>query len=149
VPLAENLTGTAVALGSVDRDYIYIECRMLRSTQILLWRLAALLALGLGIIGIAIPVLPTVPFLILAAWAGGKGWPALEQRLLAHSTYGPHIRMWRERGVVPTNAKMAATVMMTISAVGLQFAPVPVWLRIGVPVLMLAMALWLWQRPET
>ena len=121
---------------------------MLRSTQILLWRLAALLALGVGIIGIAIPVLPTVPFLILAAWAGGKGWPALEQRLLAHSMYGPHIRMWRERGVVPTNAKIAATVMMTISAVALQFAPVPVWLRISVPVLMLAVALWLWRRPE-
>ena len=122
---------------------------MLRPTQILLWRLAALLALGVGIIGIAIPVLPTMPFLILAAWAGGKGWPALEQRLLSHSTYGPHIRMWRERSVVPANAKRAATVMMAISAIGLQFAPVPVWLRITVPVLMFAVALWLWRRPET
>ncbi|HEY6643364.1 YbaN family protein [Povalibacter sp.] len=122
---------------------------MFRSTQILLWRLAALLALGLGIVGIALPVLPTVPFLILAAWAGGKGWPALEQRLLAHSTYGPHIRIWRERGVVPRNAKMAATLAMTISAIGLQFAPVPMWLRIAVPIMMLAVALWLWRRPET
>ncbi|HMN44594.1 MAG TPA: YbaN family protein [Povalibacter sp.] len=121
---------------------------MLRSTQILLWRLTALLALGLGIIGVAIPVLPTVPFLILAAWAGGKGWPVLEQRLLAHSTYGPHIRVWRERGVIPRKAKMASTSMMAVSAIGLQFAPAPLWLRVGAPLLMLVVALWLWRQPE-
>ncbi len=121
---------------------------MLRPTQILLWRLAALLALGLGIVGVALPVLPTVPFLILAAWAGGKGWPALEQWLLAHALYGPHIRTWRERGVVPRKAKLAATAMMTASAVGLQFTMLPWWVRIGVPLIMLMVAVWLWRRPE-
>lgn len=121
---------------------------MLRSTQILLWRLTALLALALGIAGLAIPVLPTVPFLIVVAWAGGKGWPALERRLLDHSTYGPPIRTWRERGAVPRKAKIAATVMMTLSAIGLQFTAVPMWLRVGTPLLMLVVALWLWRRPE-
>ena len=44
----------------------------------LLWRLLALLSLALGALGVVLPVLPTVPFLLLAAWAAGKGWPALE-----------------------------------------------------------------------
>ena len=121
---------------------------MFHSTRILLWRLAALLALGIGIVGIALPVLPTAPFLILAAWAGGKGWPVLEQRLLAHPTYGPPIRVWRERGVVSRKAKVAATSMMIVSATSLQFTTLPLWLRIATPLLMLSVATWLWRRPE-
>lgn len=121
---------------------------MVRQTRIVLWRLVALIALALGIVGIAVPVLPTVPFVILAAWAAGKGWPVLEQRLLAHVTYGPHIRAWRERGAVPRKAKVFATVAMTASAISLQWLAVPAWLRIAVPVLMLTVAIWLWRRPE-
>ena len=121
---------------------------MLRQTRILLWRIAALLALALGIIGIAVPVLPTVPFVILAAWAAGKGWPVLEQRLLAHAAYGPHIRAWRERGAVPRKAKIFATVAMTASAISLQWLSIPAWIRVAVPLVMLAVATWLWRRPD-
>ena len=66
----------------------------------LLWRTLAVLSLLLGVVGAVLPVLPTVPFLILAAWAGGKGWPALEHWLLNHAHFGPGIRRWRERGAV-------------------------------------------------
>ena len=43
-------------------------------------------------IGAVLPGLPTVPFLLVAAWAGGKGWPALEVKLLNHPRYGPTLR---------------------------------------------------------
>ncbi len=122
---------------------------MLRHTQLLLWRLGACLALALGAVGVVVPVLPTVPFLILAAWAGSKGWPALEKWLLEHRMYGPYIRRWRERGAVPRKAKWLATVMMLASAIGLQFSSMPDWLRIGTPLVMLAVAIWLWRRPES
>ena len=121
---------------------------MLRPTRILLWRIAALLALALAIVGVAVPVLPTVPFLIVAAWAGGKSWPALEERLLTHEIYGSHIRAWRQRGAVPRNAKVAATLMMAVSAAALQFMLLPGWLRFGAPLMMLTVAVWLWRRPE-
>lgn len=121
---------------------------MLRYTQLLLWRIAAGLALMIGIIGLAVPVLPTVPFLILAAWAASKGSPAFERRLLEHSTYGPHIRRWRERGAVPRRAKIFAIAAMTVSGAGLQFAPIYLWLRISVPLVMMVVAAWLWTRPE-
>ncbi|HPU51492.1 MAG TPA: DUF454 family protein, partial [Burkholderiaceae bacterium] len=48
-----------------------------------LWRLLALLCVVLGLIGVILPGLPTVPFLLVAAWAGGRGWPRLEAWLLA------------------------------------------------------------------
>ena len=114
----------------------------------ILWRVCALTAFALGILGIAIPVLPTVPFLILSSWAASKGWPAFERRLLEHRLYGPHIRGWRERGVVPRAGKVWATVTMFGSAVLLQLLGLPGWLRIGAPLVMAVVAVWLWSRPE-
>lgn len=119
-----------------------------RRMAMLLWRALAVLSLALAVAGTVLPVLPTVPFVLLAAWAAGKGWPRLEQWLLAHPLFGAHIRRWRERGVVPRRAKWLATLMMGTSATGLQFMPLPLWLRLGVPAVMLAVAIWLWRRPD-
>ena len=115
---------------------------------IFLWRVLAVLCIVLGLLGVVLPVLPTVPFLIAAAWAGGRGWPELEKWLLGHPTYGIHIQRWRQGGFVPRRAKLAAIGMMTISAVGLQFTTVPMALKVAVPLVMAAVATWLWRRPE-
>lgn len=114
----------------------------------LLWRALALLSVALGLIGIVLPGLPTVPFLLLAAWAGGKGWPALEAWLLNHPRHGPAIRRWRVRGAVPRRAKWAATGMMGLSATALAVSPAPLAVKLAVPAFMAAVALWLWTRPE-
>ncbi len=112
------------------------------------WRVLALLALLLGLVGIVVPGLPTVPFLLVAAWAGGKGWPALEAWLLAHPRHGPAIRRWREHGAIPRRAKWAASGMMLFSATVLWFTALPLALRLGLPLLMAAVAVWMWRRPE-
>ena len=120
-----------------------------RRIATLLWRALALVSLLLGAIGAMLPVLPTVPFLLLAAWAASKGWPALEIWLLNHRRLGPPIVQWRERGAVSRPAKWLSSVMMAGSALGMQFVPqLPLALRIGVPAVMLAVAIWLWRRPE-
>ena len=121
---------------------------MLRSTATLLWRLLAVLCVLLGAIGAVLPVLPTVPFLLVAAWAAGRGWPQLERWLLAHPSFGPPIRRWREHGAVPRSAKWFATLGMSASAVVLWFTGLPLWVRIGVPALMAGVLAWLWSRPE-
>ncbi len=114
----------------------------------LLWRALALLSLTLGLIGIVLPGLPTVPFVLLAAWAGGKGWPALEAWLLNHPRHGPAIRRWRDHGAVPRRAKWAATLMMGLSATVLALSPAPLAVKLAVPAVMAAVAIWLWRRPE-
>lgn len=121
---------------------------MIRQTRLLLWRLLACVALALGVIGAFLPVLPTVPFLLLAAWAAGRGWPALEAWLLAHPRFGPDIRRWREHGAVPRRAKWLASVMMAGSAVMLWIMPVPPWLRWTVCLVLVSVGTWLWLRPE-
>jgi uncharacterized membrane protein YbaN (DUF454 family) len=121
---------------------------MRRALVQLLWRALAVLGVLLALIGLVLPVMPTVPFLLVAAWAAGKGWPRLETWLLNHGHFGPHIRAWREHGAVPRRAKWLATVMMSGSALMMQFTPLPLALRIGVPAVMAAVAIWLWRRPE-
>ena len=114
----------------------------------LLWRVLALVFVALGLIGAFLPVLPTVPFLLAAAWAAGHGWPALERWLLEHPRYGEYIRRWQERGAVPRRAKWTATVMMTFSALVLLATGAPVAVKIGAPLFMAVVAIWLWRRPE-
>ncbi len=122
---------------------------MWQLTRVLLWRLLAVISLLLGLIGIPLPGLPTVPFVLLSAWAAGKGWPALELRLLAHPRFGPPLKQWRSHGVVPRRAKILASLMMLLSVVALQFSAAPSWLKLGLPLFLCAVASWLWCRPET
>ena len=119
-----------------------------RLTVIVLWRALALASVGLGMVGVVVPGLPTVPFLLLGAWAAGKGWPRFEAWLLAHPRWGPTIRRWRDHGAVPRRAKWAATVMMLASSVVLVLSAVPTFVKVGVPLLMACVAIWLWRRPE-
>lgn len=127
----------------------FFSTRLGRRTAALLWRALALASLALGLIGLALPVLPTVPFVLLAAWAAGKGWPQLELWMLAHPYLGPHIRRWRERRAIPRPAKWLASVAMLCSALIIQWAVPSPWLRIGVPAVMLGVAIWIWRHPES
>ena len=119
-----------------------------RAAARLLWRLLALLCVTLGLIGVVVPGLPTVPFLLVAAWAGGRGWPQLEAWLLAHPRHGPHIRRWRDHRAVPRRAKWAASATMLLSTALIAASGAPWWVKLGVPGTMAIVAVWLWTRPE-
>ena len=112
------------------------------------WRALAGVSVLLGLIGVFVPGLPTVPFLLLAAWAGGKGWPALEAWLLNHPRHGPAIRRWRDHRAVPRRAKWLASGTMTLSAVLIALSTAVWWLKLGMVLFLAAVAAWLWRRPE-
>ncbi|WP_417657863.1 YbaN family protein [Pseudidiomarina aestuarii] len=116
--------------------------------RILLWRSITVIAVLLGVIGAVLPIMPTVPFLLVAAWAGGKGWPIIEQKLLAHPKYGPQILEWRRYGVVRRKPKVIAIVMMSGSAIMLSFSMAPLWIKFTVIGVMATVAVWLMTRPE-
>ena len=69
-------------------------------------------AVGLGVIGIVLPVLPTTPFMILAAFLFAKGSPRARAWLLAHQTFGPHIENWESQGAITPKAKRLSVVVM-------------------------------------
>lgn len=112
------------------------------------WKLLAAFFLLAAGIGTLLPVVPTVPFLLLAAAAASRGWPELDKRLTAHPVYGRFITNWRERGAVPRAGKWWATIGMSTSCVFTWWAPLPAWFQIALTALFACVAVWIWTRPE-
>lgn len=104
-------------------------------------------ALGLAVLGIVLPILPTTPWVLVAAYCFAKAEPRWERRMLEHKTFGPLIIAWRDRQAIPMVGKIAALLMLTISSViG--------WLRLEwhyawIPTLVaLIVGPWIWTRPS-
>ena len=113
------------------------------------WLLLAYVSLALGVIGAVLPGLPTVPFVLLAAFAAARGSQKLHARLLAHRVFGPMIRDWQHSGAVSRRAKWTASgTMLASAAVMFCFAP-RWWMAATGSAIMAIVALWLWLRPES
>ncbi|MEN1928954.1 YbaN family protein [Luteimonas sp. MJ250] len=117
------------------------------------WWLLAYAALGLGLLGVVLPGLPTVPFILLSAWAAAQGSERLHRWLLAHPRFGPMIRDWQEYGAVARRSKWMATGAMAASAAILLvlawLTGYARWWAIALPIAcMAAVGAWLWMRPE-
>lgn len=78
----------------------------------LVYRAIGALAMLLAAVGVVVPGLPATPFLLVALWAFSRGAPALAERLRTHPRYGPLVRNWEARRVIPRKAKGAAAVGM-------------------------------------
>lgn len=120
----------------------------LQQVRRFLFLLLALVFLGLGILGVFIPGLPTTVFILLAAWSAAKGSPKLLAWLEDHHLFGPMIRDWRSGGTVSRKAKWSATIMMSLCAVVLFVTTDKAWVAEFVSLIMLTVLVWLWRRPE-
>lgn len=122
--------------------------RSMGPLAILAYRLIGMVALGLGIAGAFLPLLPTTVFLIIAAWAFGKSAPKLRARLYAHKRFGPTLKAWDQRGAIPPRAKVAALVGMTISWMVLTLTTHRPWLSAVVGVVLIGCAAYVLTRPS-
>ena len=96
-----------------------------------LWTAAGVLSFAIGAIGAVLPLLPTVPFMLLAAFCFARGSQRFHLWLLEHPRFGPAIRNWQTHGAISRRAKRAATI-----AIALTFLASVLW---GVPLYALAM----------
>jgi len=85
-----------------------------------------MLCVALGAIGAALPIMPTVPFLLLAVLCFARSNPALEQRILDHPIWGPQVKDWQERRAIARRAKVMAIGAMSVGAAF-------TWLTLGIP----------------
>lgn len=112
-----------------------------------LYLAGGVIAVGLGTLGVFLPVLPTVPFLLLATFCFARSNPVWEQRLLDHPRYGPPLRQWRERRAISRKGKqgaliaMAAGVVLTAVTAGWPWVLIPA-------VTMGSVGVWIWTRKE-
>lgn len=119
---------------------------MTRHLLRLWWLLAGGFSLLLGVIGIFLPLLPTTPFVLLAAFCFSKGSARCEAWMLSHRHLGPLIRDWRATRAVPLRAKQIASLMMAVSSVWAGFKLPLAWCWL--PAAGCAcVAAWLWSLP--
>lgn len=113
-----------------------------------LWLIGGGISLGLAMVGVLLPLLPTVPFLLLAAFCFARSSERLHAWLLSHPRLGPPIADWRERGAIARPAKWAATGSI-LAAFALSLV-----LGVGAKVLAVqavtlgAVSLFIWSRPD-
>ncbi len=68
--------------------------------------------LSLGLVGVVLPVVPTTPFLLIAAACFARSSPRLHGWLLDHPLFGPPIRDWQAHGAIRPRAKAMALASM-------------------------------------
>ena len=99
------------------------------------------LSLGLGILGIFLPLLPTTPLLLLAAALYVRSSPKLYDWLINHPRLGTYIRNFRENKAIPLKAKIISVSMVWLT-IGfcIIFILKPLWLRVAMTLLAIAIS---------
>lgn len=112
-----------------------------------LYLAGGVIAFVLAMIGIVLPIMPTVPFLLLAAFCFARSHPEWAARLYDHPRYGPPMREWRDRGAISRKAKVSAVAAMAAGVVFTAFTIGWPWVLISVAVLVIAGG-WICTRTE-
>jgi uncharacterized protein len=110
---------------------------------------AGLLCLAIGAVGLFLPLLPTTPFLLLAAACFSRSSRRMHAWLLGNRIFGPILRDWAERGAIAPRIKWLASVLMLgLISYPLGFLPIPAiakWAAAGSVVAVLG---FIWSRPD-
>ncbi len=113
------------------------------------WRSVGFALMAIGLVGLGLPILPTVPFWILAAMAFAHGDPAMRHKLLAHPRVGPPLRAWFDHGIVSRKAKLFAISSMTFGAsIGIWISGMGLGMAVVIAIFVVCVAVWLALRPE-
>ncbi|MGL6419722.1 YbaN family protein [Aeromonas allosaccharophila] len=113
------------------------------------WCLMALgwLAFATGIVGIVLPLLPTTPFMLLAAALFARSSPRFHRWLLTHPWFGPPIVDWQQYRGIRRQARRRAIIFILLTfSVSLAVVPL-LWVRGLLVVIMVILLTWLMRLP--
>lgn len=113
------------------------------------WCLMALgwLAFATGIVGIVLPLLPTTPFMLLAAALFARSSPRFHRWLLTHPWFGPPIVDWQQYRGIGRQARRRAIIFILLTfSVSLAVVPL-LWVKGLLVVIMVILLTWLMRLP--
>ena len=104
---------------------------MLQTTKKTIFICLGFLFVALGILGILLPLLPTTPFILLAAYFFSKSSERLHRWLTTQRQFGPLIQDWEQHGVIRKKPKIIATIMIvSVFAISTMHPQVPAFMRL-------------------
>lgn len=110
---------------------------------------AGLVSVTLGIIGLLLPIVPTTPFLLVAAACFARASPAFYRRLVRSPRFGPLILEWRRHRSIPYREKLIAIALFVLSfGTSVILFVRPAWLQAALSVGGFAMVAWLFRIPS-
>ncbi|EQA1631333.1 TPA: DUF454 family protein [Enterobacter hormaechei subsp. steigerwaltii] len=105
------------------------------------------LAVVLGTLGVVLPLLPTTPFILLAAWCFARSSPRFHHWLLYRSWFGGYLRHWQKHRAMPAGAKPRAVAFILITfAVSLWLVKM-MWVRILLLAILVCLLIFMWRIP--
>ncbi len=113
-----------------------------------LWVALGCGSLALGAVGAVLPLLPTTPFVILAAFAFGKGSPRLRRWLIAHRVFGSAIQDWETHGAIARRYKYLACAVMALTFAVSALAGLSWWILLIQALCMVPAAFFVATRPD-
>lgn len=113
-----------------------------------LWLIVGILALVSGIIGLAVPLWPSTPFLLLAAFAFSRGSERMHHWLHHHRYLGPPIHQWRAHRAISRSSKVTGVALMLVAFLSSVALQVPWWAITAQVTVLLPIAFFLMTRPE-
>ncbi|MRS18983.1 DUF454 family protein [Enterobacteriaceae bacterium RIT692] len=105
------------------------------------------LAIVLGTLGIVLPLLPTTPFVLLAAWCFARSSPRFHHWLLWKSPFGRYIRHWQQHRAMPPGAKIRAMLLIVITFSISIYLVNLLWVRILLGAMLCVLLLFMWRIP--
>ena len=114
----------------------------------LLWLLAGVLFVTVGAIGVILPLLPTTPFLLLAAYCFARSSPGLHGWLLNHRTFGPLISNWDQYGSIDRRSKRLALIVIVLTPIITILIGVPWWALASQLAILILAASFVMTRPD-
>ena len=113
-----------------------------------IWLLTGFAAFALGAVGMLLPLLPTTPFLLLAAFAFARSSERLSDWLVNHKTFGPPIENWRQDGSIDRKSKRLAMIIIIPSPLMTWLFDAPTWLLVSQVLILAAVSVFILTRPS-
>jgi uncharacterized membrane protein YbaN (DUF454 family) len=113
-----------------------------------LWLLVGLTAVAIGAVGVVLPLLPTTPFLLIAAFAFARSSTRLDRWLREHRSFGPLIENWHRDGSIDRKVKRTAMMVIFMTPAVTWLIGAPFWIIACQIVVLSAAAIYILTRPS-
>jgi uncharacterized membrane protein YbaN (DUF454 family) len=113
----------------------------------LFWLVMGCVSLVIGAVGAVLPLLPTTPLLLLAAYAFARSSPRLQQWLHDHATFGPMIQNWHQQGSIDRKSKRLALIVIIPTPLITWLLGAPLWVLLIQVLLLTVVTIFIVTRP--